>query len=145
MFINFTLVQSEGLTLCWDSRCLLKSTFLWNARSQQSQANGLYPVCFLMWVIRFELWLKAFSQILHLWGFSPKQGSLRWNKIRFSIRIVTYWFFSSLIFNLISSCLCKLFFFFLELNVARSIGFLLPVWMKVCFFISDFWWNLFPQ
>lgn len=20
-----------------------------------------------------------------------------------------------------------------------------PVWMKVCFFMSDFWWNLFPQ
>lgn len=23
--------------------------------------------------------------------------------------------------------------------------FRLPVWMNVCFFISDFWWNLFPQ
>lgn len=20
-----------------------------------------------------------------------------------------------------------------------------PVWMNVCFFMSDFWWNLFPQ
>lgn len=20
-----------------------------------------------------------------------------------------------------------------------------PVWMKVCFFMSDFWWNLLPQ
>lgn len=24
-------------------------------------------------------------------------------------------------------------------------AFSLPVWMKVCFFMSDFWWNLLPQ
>lgn len=30
------------------------------------------------------------------------------------------------------------FFFFFALCVS-------PVWMNVCFFMSDFWWNLFPQ
>ena len=57
---------------CWESLCLLKSTFRWNLLSQSPQANGLYPVCFRMCVIRLLLWEKDFPQTTHLWGFSPE-------------------------------------------------------------------------
>lgn len=58
-------------SVCWVSLCLLRSTFLWNARPQRSQAKGLKPVCFLECVIRFDDWLNALPQTVHLWGFSP--------------------------------------------------------------------------
>ena len=58
--------------LCWVSLCLLRSTFLWNLRPHRSHENGLYPVCFLVWVIRLLLWLNAFPQTMHLCGFSPE-------------------------------------------------------------------------
>lgn len=56
---------------CWVSLCLLRSTFLWNARPHRSQAKGLKPVCLREWVMRFELWLNALPQTWHLCGFSP--------------------------------------------------------------------------
>lgn len=68
-------VVPDHLSPCCVSLCLLRSTFLWKPLPQRSQANGLYPVCFLLCVIRLELWLKAFPHTWHLWGFSPK-----WNK-----------------------------------------------------------------
>lgn len=64
------LLVLSGL-LCWVSLCLRKSTFLWNALPHVWQAKGLYPVCFLEWVIRFEDWLNALPQTEHLCGFSP--------------------------------------------------------------------------
>ena len=71
---GITDVAPRGLTLlCWVSLCLLKSTFLWNALPQRSQEKGLYPECFLVCVIRLLLWLNAFPQTTHLWGFSPKK------------------------------------------------------------------------
>lgn len=57
---------------CCVSLCLLRSTFLWKPLPQRSQANGLYPVCFLLCVMRLELWLNAFPHTWHLCGFSPK-------------------------------------------------------------------------
>lgn len=59
------------MSVCWVSLCRLKSTFRWNALWHSSQANGLYPVCFLECVMRFELWLNAFPHTWHLCGFSP--------------------------------------------------------------------------
>ena len=49
----------------------------WKLLPQRSQLNGLYPVCFLLWVMRFEDWLKAFPQTTHLWGFSPAKRRKR--------------------------------------------------------------------
>lgn len=60
-------------SVCWVSLCRLRSTFLWNALPHKSQANGLNPVCFLEWVMRFEDWLNALPQTVHLCGFSPKR------------------------------------------------------------------------
>lgn len=60
-------------TVCWDSLCRRKSTLRWNAFWHNSHENGLYPVCFLECVIKFELWLNAFPQTLHLCGFSPER------------------------------------------------------------------------
>ena len=60
-----------GCEGCWESRCLRRSTFLWNLLSQSPQAKGLYPVCFLMCVIRLLLWENDLPQTTHLWGFSP--------------------------------------------------------------------------
>ena len=65
-------------SVCWVSLCLLKSTFLWNDLPQRSHENGLNPVCFRLWVMRFELWLKAFPHTLHLWGFSPEKEKSSW-------------------------------------------------------------------
>ena len=59
------------ISLCWVSLCLLRSTFLWNDLAHMSHENGLYPVCFLVWVIRLLLWLNALPQTMHLCGFSP--------------------------------------------------------------------------
>lgn len=65
---------------CWVSRCLLRSTFRWNARPQSSQANGLKPVCFLECVIRLLLWENALPHTWHLCGFSPE--TTNFEKIR---------------------------------------------------------------
>ena len=73
---------------CWVSLCLLRSTFLWNARPHMSHENGLYPVCFLVWVIRLLLWLNAFPHTLHLWGFSPEMWRLRVCFLRFYIMLL---------------------------------------------------------
>ena len=60
-------------SLCWVSLCLLRSTFLWKDLPHKSHENGLYPVCFLVWVIRLLLWLNALPQTMHLWGLSPEE------------------------------------------------------------------------
>lgn len=59
------------MSVCCVSLCLRRSTLRWNALWQSSQANGLNPVCFREWVIRFELWLNALPHTWHLCGFSP--------------------------------------------------------------------------
>lgn len=56
---------------CCVSRCRLRSTFLWKPFPHRSQPKGLKPVCLRLWVMRLELWLKAFPHTWHLWGFSP--------------------------------------------------------------------------
>ena len=43
----------------------------WKPLVQSSQLKGLKPVCFRLWVMRLELWLKAFPHTWHLCGFSP--------------------------------------------------------------------------
>lgn len=58
-------------SVCWVSLCRRKSTFLWKALPQRSHAKGLNPVCFLEWVMRFDDWLNALPQTVHLCGFSP--------------------------------------------------------------------------
>lgn len=65
---------------CCVSRCLRKSTFRWKPLPHRSQPKGLKPVCFRLWVMRLELWLKAFPHTWHLWGFSPAHR--RWEKDR---------------------------------------------------------------
>lgn len=73
----------KGLnSVCWVSLCLLRSTFLWKALPQRSQAKGLNPVCFRECVIKFELWLKAFPHTWHLWGFSPETNKIYLLKIK---------------------------------------------------------------
>lgn len=66
---------------CCVSLCLLRSTFLWKPLPQRSQPNGLYPVCFLLCVMRLELWLNAFPHTWHLCGFSPEKH--KWGNIFF--------------------------------------------------------------
>ena len=61
------------MSLCWVSLCLLRSTFLWKDLTHKSHENGLYPVCFLLWVIKLLLWLNALPQTMHLCGFSPEK------------------------------------------------------------------------
>lgn len=56
---------------CWLSWCLRRSTLRWKPLPQMSHPNGLKPVCFLLWVIKLELWLNALPHTWHLWGFSP--------------------------------------------------------------------------
>lgn len=51
---------------CCVSRWRRRSTFRWNARPHFWQPKGRNPVCFLQWVMRFEDWLKAFPQWVHL-------------------------------------------------------------------------------
>ena len=60
-------------SLCCVSLCLLRSTFLWKDLPHKSHENGLYPVCFLLCVIRLLLWLNALPQTMHLWGLSPEE------------------------------------------------------------------------
>ena len=59
------------LRLCWLSRCRRRSTLRWKPLAHSSQLKGLKPVCFRLWVMRLELWLKAFPHTWHLCGFSP--------------------------------------------------------------------------
>lgn len=68
---------------CCVSLCLLRSTFLWKPLPQRSQPNGLYPVCFLLCVMRLELWLNAFPHTWHLCGFSPEKH--KWGFIFFLV------------------------------------------------------------
>jgi len=56
---------------CWLSWCRRRSTLRWKPLEQMSHPKGLKPVCFLLWVIRLELWLNALPHTWHLWGFSP--------------------------------------------------------------------------
>ena len=115
-------VLSRSFEACWESLCRRKSTFLWNRFSQIPQANGLYPLCFLIWVIRLEDWLNTFPHTTHLCGFSP---AMLYNDIKISL-----WRIKSHLL------------YFTELKPINTI---LPVCMYVCFFMSDFWWNRFPQ
>ena len=64
---------------CCESMCRRRSTLRWKAREQRWHWNGLKPVCFRLWVMRFDDWEKAFPQTRHLCGFSPKYIS----RIRF--------------------------------------------------------------
>lgn len=59
---------------CWLSWCRRRSTLRWKPLEQMSHPNGLKPVCFLLWVIRLELWLNALPHTWHLWGFSPAKA-----------------------------------------------------------------------
>ena len=63
---------SRSFDECCESRWRLRSTFRWNRFSQIPHANGLYPLCFLIWVIKLDDWLKTFPHTTHLWGFSPR-------------------------------------------------------------------------
>lgn len=72
LFVFFLNEIAFHFRPCCVSLCLLRSTFLWKPLPQRSQANGLYPVCFLLCVMRLELWLNAFPHTWHLCGFSPK-------------------------------------------------------------------------
>lgn len=77
MYKNLLLLRSGSrarlhFTPCWLSWCLRRSTLRWKPLEQMSHPNGLKPVCFLLWVIRLELWLNALPHTWHLWGFSPK-------------------------------------------------------------------------
>lgn len=58
---------------CWLSWCLRRSTLRWKPLEQMSHPNGLKPVCFLLWVMRLELWLNALPHTWHLCGFSPAE------------------------------------------------------------------------
>ena len=58
---------------CCVSMWRRKSTFRWKARRHLWHWNGLKPVCFRLWVIKFDDWEKALPQTIHLWGFSPKE------------------------------------------------------------------------
>ena len=64
---------SGVISPCCVSLCLLRSTFLWKDLTHKSHENGLYPVCFLVWVIKLLLWLNALPQTMHLCGFSPEK------------------------------------------------------------------------
>ena len=121
----FSFVFSRSFDECWESLCLLKSTFRWKRFSQIPHANGLYPLCFLMCVIKLEDWLNTFPHTTHLWGFSPIRKikcKMRWMNKASELE-----FYSIIVSELI---ILKVY---------------LPVCMYVCFFMSDFWWNLFPQ
>lgn len=74
----FYLTAGIHFRPCCVSRCLRKSTFRWKPLPHRSQPKGLKPVCFRLWVMRLELWLKAFPHTWHLWGFSP--ASRRWER-----------------------------------------------------------------
>lgn len=76
----FCIVVWTHFRPCCVSRCLRKSTFRWKPLPHRSQPKGLKPVCFRLWVMRLELWLKAFPHTWHLWGFSP--ASRRWERER---------------------------------------------------------------
>lgn len=67
----FHIADVSHFRPCCVSRCLRKSTFRWKPLPHRSQPKGLKPVCFRLWVMRLELWLKAFPHTWHLWGFSP--------------------------------------------------------------------------
>ena len=88
-------VLSRSFEACWESLCRRKSTFLWNRFSQIPQANGLYPLCFLIWVIRLEDWLNTFPHTTHLCGFSP---AMLYNDIKISL----WWIKSHLLSNAIT-------------------------------------------
>lgn len=64
---------------CWLSWCRRRSTLRWKPFEQMSHPKGLNPVCFLLWVIRLELWLKALPHTWHLWGFSPAKSKTESN------------------------------------------------------------------
>lgn len=69
---DFYIAAGTHFRPCCVSRCLRKSTFRWKPLPHRSQPKGLKPVCFRLWVMRLELWLKAFPHTWHLWGFSPE-------------------------------------------------------------------------
>lgn len=112
---------AESVLLCWHSRCRLKSTLRWKARSHIPHLNGLYPECLRMWVIRFELWLNDFKHTTHLCGFSPaikkknnKKGLVCFSKQHFyfeKIPIVIQWTF---FFHWARAISLIFFFFFLQ-------------------------------
>lgn len=62
---------SSLLTGCDDSLWRRRSTLRWKARGQRSHANGLYPECLRVCVMRFDDWLNALPHTTHLCGFSP--------------------------------------------------------------------------
>ena len=62
---------SSASELCWASMCLFKSILRWNLFSQEVHPNGLYPLCFLICVIRLDDWLNDLWHTTQVWGFSP--------------------------------------------------------------------------
>ncbi len=79
MLVSEYLVTGPFVPPCWLSMWRLRSTLRWNARPQVSQANGLNPECFRLWVIRLDDWLNDLPHITHLWGFSPVKKNMREN------------------------------------------------------------------
>lgn len=80
--INIDSQKISFIPKCWAIPSLLSLiTFLfiswesptWKLLPQRSQLKGLKPVCFRLWVIRFDDWLNALPQTMHLCGFSPEK------------------------------------------------------------------------
>ena len=62
---------------CWDIWCLFRSPFREARWGQLGHANGLSPVCTLMWRTKSDFFLNAFWQYMHSLSF-PYNSSLRW-------------------------------------------------------------------
>ena len=87
--IDFCWCTDEALDSrtppCCVSWCLLKSTLRWKERQQLTQEKGLKPLCFRLCVIKLEDWVKAFPQMRHLYGRSPKKNENIFLTIHFRI------------------------------------------------------------
>jgi hypothetical protein len=123
-------------TLSW---WRLRSTFLWKLLSHCAHVKGLKLVCFL-WCVILRMENKREKKSLNL--------LLKQKKTNFfcDLQIWALWEAFEAVWALIWLFSCKNRQTKMVVNVFGEMKqHYSPVCVYVCFFISDFWWNLLPQ